>query len=235
MSLLVGSALHSPQGFLFDLDGTLVDSAPDLIGACNRVLRSLDREPVSLVLARQWIGNGAKRLVERALAGTFDGEADPHQLEKAYRMFQAFYLQDVCVESRLYPGVRETLERLHGAKKRLACVTNKPSQFTRPLLAALELDHFFDPVVSGDDLTQKKPDPLPLEYVASSWQVRPDQCLMVGDSISDFSAAKACHMPVVLVRYGYHQGLDIEAWGADAVLDSFDDLANLLAPSGSDR
>ena len=164
-----------------------MDSAPDLIGACNRVLRSLDREPVSLVLARQWIGNGAKRLVERALAGTFDGEADPHQLEKAYRMFQAFYLQDVCVESRLYPGVRETLERLHGAKKRLACVTNKPSQFTRPLLAALELDHFFDPVVSGDDLTQKKPDPLPLEYVASSWQVRPDQCLMVGDSISDFS------------------------------------------------
>jgi phosphoglycolate phosphatase len=219
----------SAQGIIFDLDGTLVDSAPDLVGACNQALRSLDRESVSLEAGRRWIGNGAKRLVERALLGGFDGQADPDLLEKAYALFQRFYQDGICVESRLYPGVLDTLNSLLSQKKPMACVTNKPSAFTLPLLNALGLEHFFDPVISGDDLAQKKPDPMPLEHVSSAWGLRPADCLMVGDSMSDLGAAKACGMPVVLVRYGYSQGLDIEALGADAVLDSMEDFAKVFS------
>ena len=212
------------KGFIFDLDGTLVDSAPDLVGACNRVLRELGRDEIALSIGRGWIGNGARRLMERALIGSFEGVAPADLLDQAFSMFLKFYREGLCVESRLYPGVKETLTRLAGQDRRLACVTNKPSAFTRPLLALLGLNDFFEPIVSGDDLPNKKPDPLPLQHVLKMWGMSPGDCLMVGDSVSDCDAAKACGMPVVLVNYGYNQGMSLDALGPDAIIDSISEI-----------
>ena len=121
------------RGILFDLDGTLVDSAPDLIGACNRMLKALGASSVDPARARGWIGNGARRLVEQVLAGGFS-DTDPAELmDQAYPLFEQFYQEDLCRDSVLYPGAQETLARLHQAGKPLACVTNKPAVFARPL------------------------------------------------------------------------------------------------------
>lgn len=212
------------KGFIFDLDGTLVDSAPDLVGACNRVLRELGRDEIAPSIGRGWIGNGARRLMERALIGSFEGVAPADLLDQAFSMFLKFYREGLCVESRLYPGVKETLTRLAGQDRRLACVTNKPAAFTRPLLELLGLNDFFDPIVSGDDLPKKKPDPMPLQHVLKMWGMSPGDCLMVGDSVSDFGAAKACGMPVALVTYGYNQGMSLEALGPDAIIDSISEI-----------
>jgi phosphoglycolate phosphatase len=219
----------SAKGFIFDLDGTLVDSAPDLIGACNRVLRELGRDQVPLSVGRGWIGNGARRLMERALIGSFEGVAPADLLDQAFSMFLKFYREGLCVDSRLYPSVKETLTRLVGQDKRLACVTNKPSAFTRPLLELLDLDGFFDPIVSGDDLPKKKPDPMPLQHVLNTWGMNPEDCLMVGDSVSDCGAARVCGMPVVLVNYGYSQGMNLESLAPGAMIDSIDQIVTFGA------
>lgn len=220
--------MPTARGIIFDLDGTLVDSAPDLIGASNRMLSVLGRKTVDPAIARSWIGNGARRLVERALAGDFDGTASAQLMDEAYPLFEQFYREDLCRNSVLYPGARETLAQCHKAGLPLACVTNKPAAFTRPLLEALKVAQYLDPIIAGDDLPQKKPDPMPLRHVAGQWQLATKDCLLVGDSISDFRAARACNMPVMLVSYGYSQGLDLAELGPDAVIDSLAQVAELF-------
>tara|TARA_Y100000739_G_scaffold127874_1_gene110145 strand:- start:167 stop:877 length:711 start_codon:yes stop_codon:yes gene_type:complete len=216
------------QGVLFDLDGTLIDSAPDLVGACNDMLNVLGRSPVAFETARSWIGNGARRLVERALTQDFDGEAPAELMETAYPLFQKCYQATLNRDSVLYAGAAKTLARCQAAGRRVGCVTNKPGAFTRPLLKAMELSRYLDPIVSGDDLLRKKPDPLPLEHVAEQWGLAPAECLLVGDSVSDFRAARACGMPVVLVTYGYSQGRDLFELGPDAVIDSLSQVLNII-------
>jgi len=213
------------RGILFDLDGTLIDSAPDLIGACNDMLEALGREPVALNVARGWIGNGARRLVERALTGDFDGEAPAELMQTAYPLFEKCYQENLHRDSVLYAGADETLAQCQASGRQVGCVTNKPGVFTRPLLEAMGLSRYLDPIIGGDDLPKKKPDPLPLQHVAGQWGFAPQECLLVGDSVSDFRAARACGMPVVLVSYGYSQGLDLSELGPDAVIDS---LAQVL-------
>ena len=216
------------RGVLFDLDGTLIDSAPDLVGACNDMLNVLGRPPVALETARGWIGNGARRLVERALTQDFDGEAPAQLMETAYPLFQKCYKANLHRDSVLYAGAAKTLAQCQAAGRRVGCVTNKPGAFTLPLLKAMGLSRYLDPIVSGDDLPKKKPDPLPLEHVAGQWGLPPAQCLLVGDSVSDFRAARACGMPVVLVSYGYSQGLDLFELGPDAVIDSLAKVLNII-------
>jgi len=218
---------RSFKGVLFDLDGTLVDSAPDLVGACNRVLKVLDRPPITLENGRRWIGHGARQLLERAITGKVDGKAPGELLDEAYQHFLQFYGEAICLESKLYPAIIQTLSSLQESGHRLACVTNKPAAFTRPLLDAFDLSGYFDPIVSGDDLARKKPDPLPLQYVLDQWHLSANDCLMVGDSESDCSAALACGMPVVLVSYGYSQGRNLAALGPDAVIDSIGEILTL--------
>ena len=219
------------RGVLFDLDGTLIDSAPDLVGACNDMLNALGRPPVTLETARGWIGNGARRLVERALTQDFDGEAPAQLMETAYPLFQKCYQANLHRDSMLYAGAVKTLAQCQATGRRVGCVTNKPGTFTRPLLEAMGLSRYLDPIVSGDDLPKKKPDPLPLEHVAGQWGLPPAQCLLVGDSVSDFRAARACGMPVVLVSYGYSQGLDLFELGPDAVIDSLAKVLNIIDPA----
>lgn len=216
------------RGILFDLDGTLVDSAPDLVGACNDMLNALGRPPVALETARGWIGNGARRLVERALTGDFDGEAPAELMETAYPLFEKCYQANLHRDSVLYAGADETLAQCQASGRRVGCVTNKPGVFTRPLLEAMGLSRYLDPIVGGDDLPQKKPDPLPLRHVAEQWGLVPEECLLVGDSVSDFRAARACGMPVVLVSYGYSQGLDLFELGPDAVIDSLAQVLKII-------
>ena len=216
------------RGILFDLDGTLVDSAPDLVGACNDMLNALGRPPVALETARGWIGNGARRLVERALTGDFDGEAPAELMQTAYPLFEKCYQANLHRDSVLYAGADETLAQCQASGRRVGCVTNKPGVFTRPLLEAMGLSRYLDPIVGGDDLPQKKPDPLPLRHVAEQWGLVPEECLLVGDSVSDFHAARACGMPVVLVSYGYSQGLDLFELGPDAVIDSLAQVLKII-------
>jgi len=215
----------------FDLDGTLVDSAPDLATAVNLMLAELERGQFDEPVICSWVGNGARMLVARALSGAH--EVNPvltdEQIDTALAVFKRHYEQHLCVRSRLYPGVMETLERIRQAGLAMAVITNKPGQFTRPLLKALGLETFFCEIVSGDCLPERKPDPLPLTHVLECCGLAPQQMLMVGDSRNDILAARAAGCPSVGLTYGYNYGEPISVWGPDRVLEQFTELAAVLA------
>ena len=218
-----------PSVALFDLDGTLVDSAPDLAAAVDQMLEHLGRSPVGIDRVRDWVGNGASVLVRRALAGRSDWEpAEPKDdalFNDALAIFFHAYGQINGRHAVVYDGVEACLERLqqHGCK--LAVVTNKPEQFVAPLLEQMGLDHWFDLSIGGDTLPVKKPDPAPLLHAMESLGGTRGTTVMVGDSAADVDAALAAGVPCVAVRYGYNFGRPVETLGADAVVDS---LAELL-------
>jgi phosphoglycolate phosphatase len=220
--------LTKPKMALIDLDGTLVDSAPDIADCMDEMLITLGLPARGEAKARQWIGNGAPRLVKRALVDDMDGEPDGALYEKAYAIFSDLYAKRLCVRSRLYPGVAEGLEALRDLGVKLACVTNKPAQFTEPLLEQLGVSPSFGLVLSGDSLPRKKPDPLPLRHAAEFFAVTPAQSLMVGDSENDVKAARAADFPVVCVDYGYNHGHDIRVAAPDAVIHSLAQLPALF-------
>src|SRR5687767_12099529 len=147
------------EAILFDLDGTLVHTAPDLARAVNAMLVELGRTPVDLERVIPWIGIGASYLVKRALADRTDRELAPAEVERALERFKHHYAASICVESRLYPGALETLDRFGRSGVKLGCVTNKPAAFTEPLLREIGLARFLDVTVAGDSLPVKKPDP----------------------------------------------------------------------------
>lgn len=222
----------------FDLDGTLVDSVPDIAFAVDRTLEGLHIPPLGHEAVRGLVGDGVTRLLKRALTGERDGDPDPVQLEHAMTLFRRAYLGHLCVDSRLYPGAVELLQALRG-RCRLACVTNKSSMFTEPLLAALGIAGYFDLTVSGDTVPALKPDPRPLIYAAERAGLAPGHCCMVGDSRNDILAAKAAGFRAVALSYGYRQGEDLMALGPDVQFDSLPELlpwltaAGLAAPAAS--
>jgi phosphoglycolate phosphatase len=213
---------------LIDLDGTLVDSVPDLAHSVDQMMAALGRPPHGEAAVRNWVGNGVERLVKRALTGTLDGEPDAADFERAYPVFVELYAAHNGELSRLYPGVPEGLSLLAGRDILLGCVTNKAARFTEPLLSALGIAEHFGIIISGDTLAEKKPSPLPLRHAATHFGVTPAQSLMVGDSISDVKAARAAGFPVVCVSYGYNHGQDIRDAQPDAVIDSLAELDGLL-------
>ncbi|WP_372982081.1 phosphoglycolate phosphatase [Marinobacter sediminum] len=218
-----------PGVALFDLDGTLVDSAPDLAAAVDQMLEHLGRSPVGIDRVRDWVGNGASVLVRRALAGQTDWEPaqpkDDALFNDALAIFFHAYEQINGRHAVVYDGVEACLAKLkeHGCK--LAVVTNKPEQFVAPLLEQMGLDHWFDLSVGGDTLPVKKPDPTPLLHAMETLGGTRGTTVMVGDSAADIDAALAAGLPCVAVRYGYNFGQSVDALGADAVVDS---LAELL-------
>jgi len=214
-----------PRLVMFDLDGTLVDSVPDLATAVDRMLVELGREPAGVERVRTWVGNGARVLVRRALAGGLDhsavGEA---QTEQALARFLDIYAD--CHELiTLYPGVHELLEALSTAAVELAVVTNKPERFVAPLLEQVGLGGYFRWIIGGDTLPQQKPDPAALLQVMHLAGVSKAQSLFVGDSRSDVLAARAAGVPCVAVSYGYNHGRPVAEEEPDRVVDS---LAELL-------
>jgi len=218
-----------PRMILIDVDGTLVDSVPDLAYCVDEMMQRLGRPPHGEAAVRNWVGNGVERLVRRALIGELDGEPDEADYAQAYPIFLDLYAENTSKRSVLYPGVREGLEWLQAAGYPLGCVTNKAAQFTEPLLKDLGVYERFRIVISGDSLPKKKPDPLPLLHAAEYFAVAPADSLMIGDSVSDVSAARAAGFGIVCMSYGYNHGQDIRLASPDAVIDSMVELQGLLA------
>ncbi len=213
---------------LFDLDGTLIDSAPDIADAVDRMLHQYGREPVGEDQVRLWVGNGAQRLVMRTLTGEMDGDPGEALTQEALACFLDLYRQRLSVRSRLYPGVREGLDRLRADGYRLACVTNKPEALARPLLQDLGMGAHFPVVVGGDTTAEKKPSAVPLQHAMRLLGSNAGQTLMVGDSRNDVVAARNAGVPVVCVPYGYNHGGDVRDTNPDAVVDDFLALHALL-------
>ncbi|MDX6081796.1 phosphoglycolate phosphatase [Xanthomonas campestris pv. incanae] len=200
---------------IFDLDGTLVDSASDIAEALNGTLQELGLQQFPEATVRSWIGEGVHTLLATALreAGS-DRDVDT-EMPVMMRHYEASLLH----HPRLYPGVAEALPALRSAGATLALCTNKPARFIQPLLEHLGIAAQFATVLGGDSLPQRKPSAAPLLHLAQQFQHSPAQCLMVGDSATDAAAAQAAGMPLVMVRYGYLRGFDVEHAGAVAVID----------------
>jgi phosphoglycolate phosphatase len=220
--------MKQPKMILIDVDGTLVDSVPDLAFCVDAMMAHLGRPAKGESEVRNWVGNGVERLVRRALTGTLDGEPDEADYQRAYPIFLGLYRENTSERSHLYPGVREGLDYLKASGYPLGCVTNKAAQFTEPLLDDLGVRGYFDIVVSGDTLPLKKPDPMPLLHAAAHFGVEPADALMVGDSVSDVKAARAAGFAIVCMSYGYNHGRDIREARPDAVLDSLIQIKGLL-------
>lgn len=214
--------LHcEPQALLFDLDGTLLDSAPDLAQAVDRMLVDLHLAPAGEPLARQWIGNGSRMLVQRALMfGSGNNSVSDSEIDHAQQIFFEHYRGCMTDRSRLYSGVFEALTYWHQQGIRCACVTNKPARFTEPLLDHFRLRDIMPVAISGDTLPVRKPDPAPLLEACRRLDVAVDSAVMIGDSRNDVQAALRAGMPVVCVSYGYNHGRPITDEGANLVVDS---------------
>lgn len=220
--------MNKPAMVLIDVDGTLVDSVPDLAYCVDEMMKQLDMPTHGETKVRNWVGNGVERLVRRALIGQLDGEPDDALYEKAYPVFLELYADNTSKRSCLYPGVKEGLAYLKSEGYPLGCVTNKAAQFTEPLLKDLAVFDYFSIVISGDTLEKKKPDPMPLLHAAKFFDVAPEQALMIGDSISDVKAARAAGFQIVCMTYGYNHGVDIREAKPDAIMDSMAELPEVL-------
>jgi phosphoglycolate phosphatase len=220
--------LNKPEMILIDVDGTLVDSVPDLAYCVDEMMKQLDRPTWGEEKVRDWVGNGVERLTRRALTGRLDGEPSDEEFSLAYPIFLELYAENTSKRSLLYAGVREGLDYLKSAGYRLGCVTNKAAQFTLPLLEDLGVRNYFEIVISGDTLPKKKPDPMPLLHGAEFFGVEPSKSLMIGDSQSDVKAARAAGFLIVCMSYGYNHGEDIRDYNPDAVIDSMAEIQSLL-------
>ena len=216
--------ISNTEMVLLDVDGTLVDTVPDLAYSVDTMLQEIDLPPRGEDKVREWVGNGIEKLVKRALTDDEDGEPDADLYDRAFPLFMEIYADNAARHSRFYPGVEEGLTWLKEQDYKLGCVTNKRGKFTRILLESLEIYDDFGIVICGDTLPKRKPDPLPLLHAAEYFQVTPEQSLMVGDSINDVGAARAAGFSVLCVSYGYNRGKDIRDAEPDVVVDSLAEL-----------
>ncbi len=206
--------------YLFDLDGTLIDTAPDLNAALNRVLHKSGHPQVDETLTRQCVGHGARAMIISALQHL---HVDPveQDIDAMFAAFIEYYAANIADHSKLYDHVLDTLVALRDQGAKLAVVTNKPEQLSRTLLAQLDLTRLFDSIIGGDTAPAPKPDPHPVHLALTSAGVAAREALFVGDSRTDVDAARAAGMDVVCVPYGYNHRITPEALGADAVIADF--------------
>ena len=213
---------------LIDVDGTLVDSVPDLAYCVDAMMSELGMPERGEKRVRHWVGNGVERLVKRALVNQLDGEPDEALFSKALPVFEALYRDNTSKRSRLYQGVKEALDFLKTTGVRLGCVTNKASQFTLPLLQDLGVRDYFEVIICGDMVERKKPDPMPLLQAAEQLETEPRASMMLGDSMSDVNAARAAGFQIVCMSYGYNHGEDIRDYDPDAVVDSMAEVKDIV-------
>ena len=213
---------------MIDLDGTLADTIPDLAAAGNRMLGELSRPSLDVERIRTFVGKGIPKLVERTLADAFDGAVPADLMTQALLIYERCYAEGNGRHSEVYPGVSEGLRVLRGMQLPLACVTNKSGRFTNPLLDHLGLARYFDQVVAGDTLPQKKPDPAQLLHACRGFNISPREMLMIGDSGNDAEAARAAGCPVFCVTYGYNEGHDVRTLDTDAIVGTLAEAAGLV-------
>ena len=214
---------------IVDLDGTMVDTVGDFERALGGALADLGHAPVSRAFIRRTVGKGTEHLVRCALA---EAGAPAALYEQALARYHHHYAGINGAHSEVFAGVVEGLRAMRAAGWRLACLTNKPTAFARPLLALKGLDGFFEQTFGGDAFARKKPDPLPLVETCRALGTAPAATLMLGDSSNDAAAARAAGCPVVLVSYGYNHGEPVAGAGADAVVDRLDEVLPLLRRRG---
>ncbi len=206
---------------ILDLDGTLVDTLGDFHAAVNAMLAELQLPAMPRESVAHGVGWGSEHLIRTALRHAGGDEA---RYDAAWASYQRHYRAVNGRHSRVFPGVREALERFAGSGLSLACVTNKPHAFSTVLLEAMALAPHFAVVLGGDSLPRKKPDPMPLLAACERLGTAPARTLMIGDSSIDAQAGAAAGCPVALVRYGFHHGQDLATLGAARVLDRIDEL-----------
>ncbi len=215
---------------LFDLDGTLVDSVPDIALAVDATLAARGWPVAGVDRVRNWVGNGSRKLLERAMqfaiAGFDSNRASDAALhETVHAEFLLQYAIYNGPDTTVFAGVVPFLDACKQQGKQLACVTNKPEALARQLLDYLNLSHYFSVITGGDTFPQRKPDPTALLYCCKQLNVPPVRTLMIGDSDTDVQSARAANMPVACVRYGYNHGAQIEDSAPDWLVD---DLRELL-------
>ena len=216
------------KAVMIDLDGTLADTIPDLAAGTNMMLRELGRQAQDVERIRDFVGKGIPKLVERALAGSIEGTAPADLMARALPIFERCYAEVNGRHSVLYPGVNEGLQAMRSMQLPLACVTNKSGRFTVPLLELLGIAGFFDQVIAGDTLPQKKPDPAQLLHACRTFNIAPREMLMIGDSGNDALAARAAGCPVFCVTYGYNEGQDVRELDVDAIVPSLIEAKRLI-------
>lgn len=220
------SVAHS--AVLFDLDGTLFDSAPDIAWCANRVREAEGLEAIPEERIRNYIGDGSERLLHRCLTDDLDGNVPEEPYLRARDTFMRLYLDNLTRRSAWYPDAIDVLDRLSVRCTPTSLVTNKPTRFTLPLLSELACDGRFAAVVCGDTLPTRKPDPAMLVHAAQSTGVPASECVMVGDSLIDIEAARAAGMRAVFVTHGYCRELKMTAARAHHVCSSLAAVAELL-------
>lgn len=228
-----GALMPDVRAVLIDMDGTLLDTIPDLAEAANRTLAEIGRAPLGIDTVRSYVGKGIPVLVKRCLSGHLDDniEPDPDELALALPIFKRHYAAVNGLETTIYPRVIEGLVAMRDKGLQLACITNKAGDFALPLLERTGLARFFPVVVSGDTTPEKKPHPAPLLHACSKFGVAPKEAVMIGDSTNDALAGRNAGCRVLCVPYGYNEGGDVHDIDCDAIVDSLLDAAAILQPS----
>jgi phosphoglycolate phosphatase len=217
------------RGVLIDLDGTLLDTVPDLAAAVNAMRAEFGRAPLPTGQVAAYVGKGAEVLVHRSLTESMDGRADDADFQRGKSSFYAHYRRENGRQAIVFPGVRDAIALMRERGLALACVTNKPREFTHELLRRVGLDDF-DAIVSGDDTTEKKPHPAPMLHACALLKLLPSETAMVGDSENDVLSARAAGCRVIVVETGYNEGRPVGELDADAIVPGLLDAARLIEP-----
>lgn len=222
------------EAYFFDLDGTLVETAPEIADAVNDTLRYFDWPVVTQQQVNDWIGHGTKELLIMALASVTQSSVEAvrmsDDLKQALPIFDRYYQERCGTRSHLYPHVKEVLTRLRQQGSKLAVVTNKEGRYTDIVLRVHELTDLFDIVVSGDSFPVKKPNPTSVQNCLARWNVLPQQALFVGDSSIDAQTARNANVPVWLLPYGYNMGQTVQSCQPDRVIANFSELLSSPEP-----
>lgn len=216
------------EAYFFDLDGTLVETAPEIADAVNDTLRYFDWPVVTQQQVNDWIGHGTKELLIMALASVTKSSVEAvrvsDDLKQALPIFDRYYQERCGTRSHLYPHVKEVLTRLRQQGSKLAVVTNKEGRYTDIVLRVHGLTDLFDIVISGDSFPVKKPNPTSVQNCLARWNVLPQQALFVGDSSIDAQTARNANIPVWLLPYGYNMGQTVQSCQPDRVIANFSEL-----------
>lgn len=220
--------MEGVRAAVIDLDGTLLDTAPDFHAAINAMRAEFGLAPLDVRTIVSFVGKGSDNLVRRVLAQDFDDNAVTRHFEQAMDAYQRHYLAINGLHSRLYPAVVEGLRALKDKGLRLACVTNKPMAFCVPLLEKMGLRAHFEVVYGGDSFATRKPDPEPILAVCRDFGMTPAEVIVIGDSVNDAMAARAAGCRVLLLPYGYNHGESVHDADCDGIVENILEAAQLI-------